>query len=300
MLNRKDIVYINNFNDATIIFGNHVDIKGGVNYFLIDYKYDGLCNYNGSQLKLNKYDILVDSKYYSIVDKILQYETIIKNYIGQSYSGITSNDKRLVKNKTDTTYKCYVSQQKGFINYIEKDKLNTNRNFNKWKVITAEANGVSGLNSGFGNMFIGKPNEICNQSYILFETENEIQANSLLSYLKCKLPNFMLSLRKITQHISESTCKWIPLPPLNKIWNDDDVYKYFKLTNDEIILIKNTKISGYKDLIKYDYKIIKHRDRDYYLIDNKLCHINNDKSIGKQYANYDNGKIKIIQKEEHW
>ena len=65
--------------------------------------------------------------------------------------------------------------------------------------------------------------------------------------MKCKLPNFMLSLRKISQDISESTCKWIPLPPLNKEWNNEKVYKYFKLSEDEIKLIKDTKIIGYKD-----------------------------------------------------
>lgn len=298
MLNRKDIVYINNFNDATKVFGNHVDIKGGVNYFLIDKNYNGLCKYDGSLIKLNNFDIIIDSKYYNIINKVSIYDKLTNIYLGR-YFGIETNDKNLMNsNKDNNLIKCYVSQQKGFIKYIDKKFIKNSYDF--YKVITAEANGVSGLNSGFGNIFIGKPNEVHSGSYLSFKVTNEIQANSLLSYLKCKLPNFMLSLRKITQHISESTCKWIPLPPLNKIWNDDDVYKYFKLTNDEIILIKDTKISGYKDLIKYDYKIIKHRDRDYYLIDNKLCHINNDKSIGKQYANYDNGKISIIQKEENW
>ena len=74
------------------------------------------------------------------------------------------------------------------------------------------------------------------------------EAKSLLSYLKCKLPNLLLSIRKPSQDISEATCKWIPLPPLNKTWTDDDVYKYFKLSKDEIELIKNTQISGYHDL----------------------------------------------------
>ena len=66
--------------------------------------------------------------------------------------------------------------------------------------------------------------------------------------MKCKLPNFMLSLRKISQDISESTCKWIPLPPLNVDWNDEKVYKYFKLSKDEIKLIQETKINGYNDV----------------------------------------------------
>jgi hypothetical protein len=50
--------------------------------------------------------------------------------------------------------------------------------------------------------------------------------------MKCRLPNMLLSLRKISQNISSDTCKWIPIPTLNKDWTDDDVYKYFKLSND--------------------------------------------------------------------
>ena len=39
----------------------------------------------------------------------------------------------------------------------------------------------------------------------------------------------MLSLRKISQDISKSTCKWIPLPPLNKEWTDNEIYEHFQL-----------------------------------------------------------------------
>ena len=70
MLNRTDILYIKHFDDASKIFGNLVDIKGGVNYFLIDKDYNGLCDYNGSIIKLNNYDIVVDSKYYSLINKL--------------------------------------------------------------------------------------------------------------------------------------------------------------------------------------------------------------------------------------
>jgi hypothetical protein len=89
------------------------------------------------------------------------------------------------------------------------------------------------------------------------------EAKSLLSYMKCKLPNFMLSLRKSSQDISESTCKWIPLVPLYKKWNDEEVYEYFKLTKDEIKLIKETKISGYNDIVQInkDDKITKNKKK---------------------------------------
>ncbi|ARF10089.1 restriction-modification methylase [Indivirus ILV1] len=240
MLNRKDLVYINHFDDACYIFGNKVDIKGGVNYFLKDNKHNGKCNYNGNEIILNKYDIFTDGKYHHIIDKLVKSTSIDTIYIGR-YFGIESNDKRLTDN--NKLLKCYVSQQKGFIKYVDKEHIKKEYNF--WKVVTPEA--AYKHKSGFGNIFVGSVNEIHTGSYISFRVKSEDEAKSLLSYLKCKLPNFMLSLRKISQHINENVCKWIPLPPLDRTWTDNDVYKYFKLTKDEIDLIKNTKIIGYKD-----------------------------------------------------
>jgi len=158
---------------------------------------------------------------------------------------VESNDKRLKIEPTKDTIKCYVSQQKGFEKHIEKSEIK--KDITKWKVITARANGGKGC---FGNTFIGKPNEVHTKSYISFNVNSEEEAKSLVSYMRCRLPNFMLSLRKASQDISESTCKWIPLPPLNKEWTDEEVYKHFKLSEDDIQLINDTNIVGYKNIVK--------------------------------------------------
>ncbi|ATZ80738.1 hypothetical protein BMW23_0692 [Bodo saltans virus] len=245
MLNRTDIFSIKHFDDASKIFGNKVDIKGGVQYFIKDYNYSGLCKYNGNNIQLNKYDVFIDSKYYSIIDKISQYDSITPLYLGR-YFGIESNDKKLTDN--DNFVKCYVSKQKGFVKYVDPKYITKDYNF--WKVITTEASHEH--RSGFGNMFIGDNKAIYTGSYISFKIKNENEAKSLLSYLKCKFPNFLLSLRKNSQHTNEDTCKWIPQPPLTKIWTDDELYKYYKLSDNEINLIKEIKITGYNDLIKSD------------------------------------------------
>jgi site-specific DNA-methyltransferase (adenine-specific) len=301
MLKRKDIVHIIHYDDACKIFGNSVDIKGGVNYFLIDKNYDGLCNYNGSNIQLNKYDIMVDSKYYDIIEKLSIHKKITDLYLGRYY-GIESNDKRLKDD--DKQIKCYVSQQKGFIKYIDKKEIKKDYNF--YKVITTEA-AYEG-NSGFGNTFIGNINEVHTGSYISFKVSTEKEAKSLVSYMKCKLPNFMLSLRKISQHINEIVCKWIPLPTLDKEWTDDEVYKYFKLTSEEIKLVKETKVSGYKDIskkeeiisnknetndnkVKKDYQKVKYKRKNYYLDDDKVYIINKDKSKGELFGNYIEDKV---------
>ena len=286
MLERTDIVYIKHFDDASKIFGNLVEIKGGVNYFLKDSNHNGDCNFNGSITKLNNYDVFVDSKYYTLIDKILKFNTIDNLFIGQSYSGVNSNDKRLKDTETNTTLKCYVSQRKGFEKYIEKNEINKNRDFNKWKVITTRSS--FGASSAFGNMFIGKPNEICNQSYILFEVENEDQAKSLLSYMKCRLPNLLLSLRKASQDICQSTCKWIPLPPLNKEWTDEEIYQHFKLSEDDIKLINDTNIVGYKNIIKQPNIIV----------ENEVIEIKIKPKVKKLRIVKPKKKLLIVEEEE--
>lgn len=298
MINRTDIVFIKHFDDACKIFGNMIEIKGGVNYFLIDHKYNDLCNYNNMKIKLNNFDVILDNKYYNLITKMLKFENITKIYISQSYYKIQTNDKRLIEEKDglkiDKDFyknylKCYVSQQKGFIKYIKKTEINKESNF--FKVIVTEAS--FGANSGFGNIFIGYPYEIYSGSYISFKVSNENEAKSLLSYMKLKLSNFLLSLRKASQHTNESTCKWIPLPPLDRIWNDEEVYKYFKLDEEEIKLIKETKIKGFYEEKEDENlpKIIKDGRRKFYLIEDKVYKIKKDKTLGKLFGSYVNNKI---------
>ena len=63
-----------------------------------------------------------------------------------------------------------MSQQKGFIKYINKNNVNNNYDF--YKVMTTESSYKG--NSGFGNIFISNPFEVCSQSYIFFKVNNII------------------------------------------------------------------------------------------------------------------------------
>ena len=248
MLSRIDIVYIKHFNDARKIFGNTVDIKGGVNYFLKDVGYKGQCSYNNIMLNLNDCDILIEPKYLPLIKKISQFPKLNKSYRSKGYYEIPLTDKRLHDCFIiDDDIKCYVSQMKGSIKYIKKDSIKDNK-FGKWQIITPSAS--YGAFSGFGNLIIGSPNEVYSETYISFAVDTEKEAQSLLSYMKCRLPNILLSIRKISQNISSDTCKWIPLPPLNKEWSDEEVYKNFKLSDDDIKLINDTNIVGYKNIVK--------------------------------------------------
>jgi len=221
MMKRKDIVFIQHEENSKKMFGN-VDIEGGVNYFLKDASYNGLCLFNGEPYDLSKYDCVVKPKYHKLIDIVINMESISKLYMGR-YFGVETNDKRF---KNDGKIKCYVSLQKSSdrCKYIDSYDFNEKNTF--WKVITARANGKS---PKFGAKFVGKPNEVHTGSYISFRVNNEEEANSLLSYLETKFANHMLSIRKISQDISENTCKWIPLVPLDRTWSDDKVCEYLKI-----------------------------------------------------------------------
>ena len=222
MLQRKDIVSIHHEDDATKWFGNNVDIKGGVNYFLKDGSYHGVCLFNGESYDLSKYDCIIKPKYHKMIDIVMNKENITTNYCSSGYFKYRTNDNRLQNNGK---IKCYVSLQKSKdrCKYIDDYDFNDENTF--WKVITARA--AFKAFSGFGEKFIGNPNEIYTDSYISFHANNEEEAKSLLSYLNTKFANHMLSVRKISQDISENTCKWIPLVPFDRIWNDDKICEYF-------------------------------------------------------------------------
>lgn len=232
--NLKEIVHIENSKD---VFGNLVDITGGVSYSLIDGGYNGDCVFNGNLVDLSKFDVVVNPKYYPILKKLsgrIGLDTICK---GQSYSGINTNDSRLSKEKIDDTYiKCYVSQVNGLEKWIKRTDVKKSVDLSKWKVITARANGSY---PRFGNKFIGKNNEVCNQSYIVFEVNSELESKSLFSYISTRFANCLLSFRKITQDLKPDTCKWIPIVPFDREWSDEQLFDYFNLSEEERNIVLN-------------------------------------------------------------
>lgn len=223
MMKRKDIVSICHEDDSKIWFGNNIVIEGGVNYFLKNTSYNGLCLFNGELYDLSKYDCIIKPQYHSLIDIIIENDSIAKIYCSSGYFKYRTNDKRLLD---VGNVKCYVStiKSKDRVKYVDTYNFTENNTF--WKVVTARANGKS---PKFGAKFIGNPNEIYTDSYISFRVNNEAEAKSLLSYLDTKFANYMLSIRKISQDISENTCKWIPLVPLDRTWSDDEVCEFLKI-----------------------------------------------------------------------
>lgn len=247
---RQDMMSSNKFKlikdfpgDGKEIFGNNVNIGGGVSYFLYDNTYNGLCSFNDVNVNLNKYDVIIrDTVSYKLIDKLIgKYNTLEDMAFSRSYYEIQTNDSRLTDGKiSDEQVACYVSQKKGFIKYIDKSFIKPKYNIDIHKVATPRALGKP--ENGLGNVFYVDNNSVVSDTYIFLNVKNKKEADSLISYMNTQFVHYLVCLRKIDSAIKPSTLKWIPQVPLDRIWNDNRVFDYFNITPEEKMMInKNMK-----------------------------------------------------------
>jgi site-specific DNA-methyltransferase (adenine-specific) len=238
MFNRIDIKIIKHFSNASELFGNGVEIKGGVSYFLIDKNYIGDVNFDGIYTNFKNYDILVNPKYHNIINKFIDKDSLSSICRSKSF-WMNFNDNRLDNAKSFYNKICYVSKNKGMIKYIKfSDITNSSKKYiSLYKIFTPYAAGKTGDLGRFGSKIIGYPGEVCSNTYMTLLLNSEEEAKSLLSYMDTKFCNFLLSLRKNTQNMKPDTLKWIPLVPFDREWTDDKLFEYFNLSEDEINLI---------------------------------------------------------------
>jgi site-specific DNA-methyltransferase (adenine-specific) len=247
MLSRKDIVSIHHIPNSRSIWPA-IDVKGGVNYFYLNKSYKGLTEFvtghSSRAIQLDKYDILVpDPRAYPLINKALKYPSVNTLYLSMWHFGMKTNFEHF-KNKPsgNATVKCYVSAQKGGVKYVDPKYIKNPYNF--WKVFTPNGSGRGG--DGFGKFIIASNREVASQTYFGFRVGSLAEAKSLKSYLETDFANYMVSLRKIDQHISESTLKWVPLPPLDREWTDAKVAKYFGVAPNRTVRVRQTSAKTVK------------------------------------------------------
>jgi site-specific DNA-methyltransferase (adenine-specific) len=240
MMNSGKIKVIKDFpGNGSEQFGKSVNIGGGVSFFLYDNMYNGECLFNDKLILLSKYDIIIrNTKVYDLIDKISKNKSMESICRPRSFYGVQTNDIRLLNENSENTITCYVSQQKGFVKYIERDLIDDEK-LSIHKVCTPRALGRP--EDGLGNIFYADNNSIVSDSYMFLVTSNKKEADSLISYLKTNFIHFLICIRKIDSTVKPSTFKWVPSVPLDREWNDDLIFEYFNLSKEEIELILENK-----------------------------------------------------------
>ena len=258
---RKLFVYA----DSHDIFP-HVEIKGGVCYYMEDIKEKGLCDFtmveDGTRslttMKLNEYDILIRyPELKSIVDKVVEgikneklntVDTIISS---DTPFGIPSNPRESSKtpfNVYETsahdhnTLLFHIENNKRKQEFVSRKEVTKNSSdIDFWKVFIP---GGYGAGEGFPHQILGMPelapkNSVCSQSYLYAKFNTETEARHFIDYLSTKFFRALVLARKVTQSAPNRVYKFVPLLDLTKKWSDNELYKKYNLTDEDIAFIES-------------------------------------------------------------
>lgn len=252
MLNDRRIRKIVDYINAKDCFPEN-SVSGGVNYFLWDREYSGKCEFttilNGkedtAERYLNEFDGFV--RYNQAVDILHKVNFQNNNIVGMLSSrnpfGLPTSTRGEAASFPNAV-KVISSKGEG---YVKRSDVLTNRALiDKYKVmisrITYEHAGEpdkDGTLRVLSKIEILKPGVVCTDSYITggsFDTREE--AENFISYLKCKFTRFLILQTLSSINLSKERFVFVPLQDFTKTWSDEDLYKQYRLTEDEMLFVE--------------------------------------------------------------
>ena len=84
------------------------------------------------------------------------------------------------------------------------------------------------LNDDNQNSFVGEPNSVCTETFLVVGAELNLDKNSaenLSNYLKTKFARFLLSLAKTNQHATQNTYRFVPVQDFSRPWSDQELLR---------------------------------------------------------------------------
>jgi len=265
MLSDNRLRSIDDYLSASDVFPG-VGLKGGVCYFLWDRDNPGLCRVTthfkdvqpstaSRQLLEEGLDVFIRfNEGLSILKKVVAVET------GQSDSLSLPENKRfdrMVSSRKpfgiDTTFKGKVTKgadnllvyQNGGTGYVARSSISTGVHFiDTWKVYIGRAAPGTGNRDTYPHRiistpFIGEPGSISSETYLCIgPLDSKSQAESVLSYLSCRLTRLLILLHKPSQDTTRKVYTFVPTQDWTKQWTDDDLYAKYGISASEIAFIE--------------------------------------------------------------
>lgn len=156
--------------------------------------------------------------------------------------GLATNFKEYnhKKNNNDDI-KVYATREVGWLAKDENIKKLRNQNWiEKWKVFLPKAIGSGNMSEDVFKPILGEPNSISTETYVLIGPfNNEREAQNVISYIRTKFFHFMAGLGKVTQDATAKIYNFVPIQDFSKPWTDEELYKKYNLSNDEIEFIES-------------------------------------------------------------
>jgi hypothetical protein len=243
-----------------------VGLKGGVCYFLWDRDNPGTC-----RVTTHFKDWPVSTAHRSLleegVDVFIRYNeglSILKKVM--AHENVASNSLSLPENKRfdrlvsarrpfglDSIFKGKATKsagdvlvyQKGGAGYTPRKSINNGTHLiDKWKVFVGFAAPGTGNKDTYPNRvistpFIGEPGSISSETYLCIgPLDSKLQAESVFSYLSCRLTRFLIQLHKPSQNTTRKVYTFVPIQKWTKQWTDEKLYNRYGLTENEIAFIE--------------------------------------------------------------
>ncbi len=270
MLYNNHFLRIYDYPNAADCFDN-VEIKGGVNYFLFSDSYTGKCLFNTrinnsesvSEMYLDESRIGIvirNSMAAQILSKVTvkegeYFKTLnFSDYVSsQAFFGqdntLNSNWTGYSRIKdTEHNIKCYVNRRLDPTGYgwVTKEQIQKEHNtIPLHKVYIPEAGGSGSDPNVLSKPFYGEPNSVCSKTYLIIgfspidHNFTKEECDNIISYIHTRFFRFMVSIRKTTQHATKEVYKYVPLQDWSKPWTDEELYRKYNLSKEEIDFIES-------------------------------------------------------------
>lgn len=244
MIDGNHFITIHDFYDALRCFPN-VEIKGGVNYFLLSPQYNGDCKLvihgsNSTQtleepLNSSGAGIIIRdpfaSNVYSKVKAVeirLQHNSNFSEYVGPQHffdkNGLLTTRWRGYSLVRDDIYsvKYYLNKQvepNGFA-WIKETDIPKNadvRHLHKVYISKAFNGGDAFPHQIIGRPFYGEPNSVCSQTYLVIGYNQEkavlsqIECENIIKYIQTCFFRFLVFIKKKTQDNPSSVFSFVPM-----------------------------------------------------------------------------------------
>ena len=133
----------------------------------------------------------------------------------------------------------------GGVGYVARSEIAKERNvFDKWKIFVGRAAPGTGNRDTYPHRvlstpFIGEPGSISSWTYMYVGPfSSKAQAESVLSYLSCRLTRLLILLHKPSQDTTRKVYSFVPIQDWTRRWTDHDLYVKYGLSESEIAFIE--------------------------------------------------------------
>jgi site-specific DNA-methyltransferase (adenine-specific) len=135
--------------------------------------------------------------------------------------------------------------QNGGTGYAPRGSITTGTDLiDKWKLFAGYAAPGTGNKDTYPHRiistpFVGEPGSISSETYLCFGPfGSKAEAESVLSYLSCRLTRLLILLHKPSQHVTRKVYTFVPTQVWTRRWTDKDLYEKYGLLASEIAFIE--------------------------------------------------------------